>query len=103
MEGTYRDGTVSVGLSGDAALLVGIKLDVRVEIDVGEVTDTATPVADFFGNDVSNFIAEHWANTAMVAANAARAAEDATENAARAAEDAIRNVVNSVADFVSGI
>lgn len=55
---TYNDGVISFGLSGDLALLLGIKLDFNIEIDIGEFTDAVKDVVDFFGNDVTDFLSE---------------------------------------------
>ena len=53
--GTYQDGVVSFGMSGELAFLIGVQFDFTIEIDIAEFTDSMIDVADFLGNDFANF------------------------------------------------
>jgi hypothetical protein len=59
---TYKDGVISFGMSGDIALIFGIKFDFNIEIDIGAFIDAVEDVVDFFANDVADFFTEDVAN-----------------------------------------
>jgi hypothetical protein len=55
---TYEDGVVSLGLSGDLALLIGVEFDFNIDIDIGAVIDFGEDIADFVTSDVADFFVE---------------------------------------------
>ena len=114
---TYKDGNISIGISGEAALLVGLDADVDFDMNIGPAIDAANAVLNAGGtisqaaveankqlhkvtvqyNDTQKK-AKQYADQCVKAANdakkiaddAARAATDATNQAAKVIDDAVK-------------
>ena len=114
---TYKDGNISIGVAGEAALLVGLDADVSFDMDIGPAIDAANAVLKSGGsmsqaaveankqlhkvtvqyNDAQKQ-AQNYADQCIKAANdakkvaddAAKAATDATNQATKVIDDAVR-------------
>ena len=93
---TYEDGVVSVSATFDLKFLVGVTIDLNLDIDIAELTDFAGDVGEFFTTDVANYanvavdyLTAEFGDTAMTAINAV---EDTARSVAKAAEDAAKAV-----------
>ena len=113
---TYEDGKVSIGISGEAAILVGLDADVNVDLDLGPTID-AVNMALNSGKTIDQAIsiATTNLNQTAVAYNktqdelqkfadqclkAAKDAEKVYNDAAKAATDAANQVVNVTNDAI---
>lgn len=75
-EATYKDGELTVGISGEAAALVGVDVDLEQSVDVGAVADTGEAAA-------------------KAADDAAKAAQKTADDAAKASEKAANDAANA--------
>lgn len=114
---TYKDGNISIGISGEAALLVGLDADVDFDMNIGPAVDAANAVLKSGGsisqaaveankqlhvvtvqyNDTQKKAKQYAdqcvkiANDAKkVADDAAKAATDATNQATKIIDDAVK-------------
>ncbi|MGZ5601488.1 MAG: tail fiber domain-containing protein [Methylobacter sp.] len=88
-EATYKDGELTVGISGEAAALVGVDVDLEQSVDVDAVVDTgeaAVKAAD----DAAKAAQKAADDAAKAAADAEKAADDAAKAAQKTADDAAK-------------
>ncbi len=52
--GTYNNGKINIGVSGDVAVLVGVEVDVNVEIDTKQIQKDTISVVHNISHDVTN-------------------------------------------------
>lgn len=82
-EATYKDGELTVGVSGEAAALVGVDVDLEQSVDVGAVVDTGEAAAKAADD------------AAKAADDAAKAAQKTADDAAKASEKAANDAANA--------
>lgn len=114
---TYEDGKISIGISGEAALLIGLDADIDFDMDIGPAIDSVNAVLKA-GGTIDQAVAEankqlhkvtvqyndtqkkakKYADDCVKAANdakkvaddAVKAATDATNQAAKVIDDAVK-------------
>jgi hypothetical protein len=53
---TYDEGIISLGLTGELSLLLGVQFDFTITIDVNQLLDSINDVGDFITQDVRNYL-----------------------------------------------
>ncbi len=104
---TYEDGVVSVSATFDLKFLVGVTIDLNLDIDIAELTDFAGDVGEFFTGPVANYAnvavdfltSPEFVDTAMTAINAV---EDAAVATAKALADAAAATKKGLENFFTG-
>jgi cytoskeletal protein RodZ len=92
---TYNNGEVSVGVSGEAALLVGLDADVNVNLDLNPAISIGETVVDKTP-EIANTVANETVNVANTVA-------DTTTSAVNTVADTAKNVGNSISDGAKNI
>jgi len=92
---TYNDGEVSIGVSGEAALLVGLDADVNVDVNVKPIVNAGETVVE-----EAPKIADTVANETV---NVANTVADTATSAANTVADTAKNVGNTIADGAKSI
>ena len=120
---SYDNGVLKLGATGDAALIVGVKINFKLEVDTNKFYDSMldvgdfvqndmrafleSDVADFFSNDVRDFIlndAKDFFTNDVVnlwrSLSFARDVEQAAVDVANKLADAAVNAYNAVGDWL---
>lgn len=93
-EATYKDGELTVGISGEAAALVGVDVDLEQSVDVDAVVDTSEAAAKA-AEDAAKASQKAADDAAKAADDAAKAAQKTADDAAKASEKAANDAANA--------
>jgi hypothetical protein len=111
---TFKDNTISIGVDGQAACLIGLDADFDLDIDIGPIVDTANMMAELGKNpqEVTNYVlgeldkatkeAQQTAADALKVANDAAQVADQTYQGAKQVTKDAEKTANDAASAVTG-
>jgi len=103
---TYEDNTVSIGIDGKAAVLLGIDADVDVDIDLSPIIDGANAILDAGGSidEATMYMTDQMDQAqqeAIVVANDAVKVAEEAENVANDVYSSSESTLNAATNAVS--